>query len=44
MIKTKGNCLYEGNIYETKNEIKENGLIKTKINLMNENENNIEEL
>ena len=40
-VKTEGDCLFDDNICETKNEIQDNGLMKTKINLMDEkNDNN----
>ena len=37
-VKTEGNDFHEEKILETKDEIKENGLKKTKINIMNDND------
>ena len=37
-VKTEGNDYYDEKICETKNEIKENGLMKTKVNLMDDND------
>ena len=37
-VKTEGNDFHEEKILETKDEIKENGLKKTKINIMDDND------